>query len=42
MPNRKLPGDERYMDNDCEYILELRTEQIDLVGCDGDLHPLSC
>lgn len=27
MPDRKLPVDERCMDIDCEYILELRTER---------------
>lgn len=36
MPNRKMPVDERLMDNDCEYILELRTERdFAPVGYDG-------
>lgn len=37
--NRELPVGERRMDNHCEYILELRTEQglsHLLVGCDGE------
>lgn len=39
--NRKLPVDERRMDNGCEYILELRTERIQ-VGCDGKTPRIVC
>ncbi len=32
---RKMPADERLMNKKCEYILELRTERLYQVGCDG-------
>jgi len=40
-PNRKLPVDERCMETDFEYILELQSEKdVSLVGDDGPPHPL--
>lgn len=41
IPNRKMPGDERLMDRECEYILELRTETTG-VGYDGKHTVIKC
>lgn len=42
IPNRKMPADERLMDRECEYVLELRTEPICEVGYDGEHTVIRC
>jgi hypothetical protein len=37
-----MPVDERLMDRECEYVLELRTELVLIVGYDGEHTVIKC